>query len=337
MRVRSAAMVLLGSAFVAGPARAEEAITRLTVGREAGAESCPGADELKAQVESLAGGPVLSRDGEPEAWITVTISPNEAGFRAEVTARGLRSGKRALEDAGPGCDGLGRGLAVILALMLDAPLGARKPDAVADRGPAPPSSPLPLFVLPEVPPVAETKPDPRFPPLMGSVGPAYVTGIVPSDAAGLVLAFDGYLPLVSFGASIVWIPLEQREIERATATYTYVGARTRACARQPDLEQYGLAACLRFGAGLRSADLADKRGDTIDETDGAYVALGGELEISRRIVGPFGVYANLGLDVAMVQDALPLALGTSRIVPDDLGLSFDSGVGVRFWLQPEEK
>ncbi len=314
-------------------------IARLAVDRSTGAESCPDADELKAQVEALAGEPILSRDGEPELELRVRITSAKEGFRAEVTARGARSGKRALEDSGPGCDGLGRGLAVILALMLDAPLGARPAPPPTDTGrPRPPlMSPGPLYVLPEVPIVPEEKPAARFPPLMGSIGPAYVTGIVPSDAAAMVLAFEGYLPLVSFGASVVWIPQDTRDIEQTEATYTYVGARTRACARQPDLEQYGLAACLRFGAGLRSADLTNKNDEVLDEIDGAYVAFGGELEISRRIVGPFGVYADLGLDVAVVQDELALESGDIRVIPDELGISFDSGVGIRFWLQPEKE
>jgi hypothetical protein len=345
VRVWLAVLLVVSSVLGAGAARAQQQpqsqppIARLAVDRSTGADSCPDADELKKQVEALAGEPILSRDGEPELELFVRVSPAHEGFRAEVTARGVRSGKRALEDSGPGCEGLGRGLAVILALMLDAPLGARPSPQQAEAGrssPPPIRSPGPLYVLPEVPIVPEEKPAARFPPLMGSIGPAYVTGIVPSDAAAMVLAFEGYLPLVSFGASVVWIPHEERGVEQAEITYTYVGARTRACARQPDLEQYGLAACLRFGAGLRAAELSDKLNDVYDETDGAYVAFGGELEISRRIVGPFGVYADLGLDVAVVQDELALAAEDIRVAPDELGISFDSGVGIRFWLQPEK-
>lgn len=324
--------------FGARAAHAQPLPSRLHVHRAAGAESCPDEEELKKQVEALAGMPILSRDGEPELFLHVRIAPQGEGFRAEVKQSGFRTGTRALEDSGPGCDGLGRGLAVILALLLDAPLGARPPPAPTPSGPAPsPGAPLPLYVLPEVPPLPEEKPTPKFPPLMGSIGPVYVTGIVPSDAAGLTLAFEGYLPLVSFGASVLWIPHEPRALEGTSAKYTYAGARTRACARQPDLAQYGLAACLRFGAGLRSGELTDARTEEIlDDADGAYVAFGGELEISRRIVGPLGVYANLGVDVAVVQDELTLAWQDVVVDPDEKGVSFDTGVGIRFWLQPEE-
>lgn len=331
VRAGIAAAVAAAALAVPAIAAAEPLSATLRVERTAGAEACPDADALRRDVEGLAGAPIFTSETSPDVEISVRVVPNGAGFRAVVVAKGKRTGERTLDDSGPGCDVLARGLVVILALMVDAPLDA--PNPPDERRPLSSWEPSATYVLPEVPTLPEDKPSPRFPPLMGSIGPLYATGVLPSDAAGLKVAFEGYLPLVSFGASVIWIP--EDSLEQTPAAFSYVGARARTCARQPDLEQYGIAACLRFGAGLRSAKLGE--GDKpLDDADGAYVAFGGELEISRRIVGPFGVYADLGLDVAVVADPLELRYERIHVAPEDNGIAFDTGVGIRFWLQPEE-
>ncbi len=333
MRARIAAAVGAAAFALPAVAAAEPLSATLRVERTEGAESCPDADALRRDVEALAGSPIFGRGEVPDVEISVRVVPNGAGFRAVVVAKGKRTGERTLDDSGPGCDVLGRGLVVILALMVDAPLDtAREAD---ERRPLPSWESSAKYILPEVPALPEDKPGPRFPPLMGSIGPLYSTGVLPTDAAGLRVSFEGYLPLVSFGASVIWLPYDS--LEQTPASFSYVGARARTCARQPDLEQYGIAACLRFGAGLRSAKLGEGE-EPLDEANGPYIAFGGELEISRRIVGPFGVYADLGLDVSVVAD--PLELEHERrnlhVAPEDSGIAFDTGVGIRFWLQPEE-
>ncbi len=114
----------LGWAPIAGAAPLS---AKLDVDRAPGAESCPDADALKKQVEALAGAPILSPQTPADLAVRVRIVPKDRGFRAEVFASGARNGERALEDSGPGCEGLGRGLVVILALLLDAPLEPRPP------------------------------------------------------------------------------------------------------------------------------------------------------------------------------------------------------------------
>ncbi len=324
-----AALVLLARVVGAEPLKGT-----LRVERAAGAEACPSADKLRAEVEALAGAPILSGEPEPDRVnIVVTVAPAKLGFTATVRTTGVRPGERTIEDSGPGCEVLTRGLVVILALLVDAPLEGPRPAPVQPRR-AP--QPQPVFILPEVPTLRPEERATRVPPLIGSIGPVYATGLLPSDAAGLALAFEGYLPLVSFGGSIVWLPRDVREVRDHEAIDSYVGARARVCARQPDLDQYGIAACLRFGAGRRASELVRARSDrTLDESDGGYVAPGGELEISRRIVGPLGVYANFGLDFAVVNDPVTLETAEVTVPSDDPGLSFDMGVGLRFWLEPE--
>ncbi|NUO51168.1 MAG: hypothetical protein HOV80_20105 [Polyangiaceae bacterium] len=331
VRARIAAAVAAAAFAVPAIAAAEPLTATLRVERTPGAESCPDADALRRDVEALAGAPIFTFQESPEVDISVRVVPNGDGFRAVVVAKGARTGERTLDDSGPGCDVLARGLVVILALMVDAPLDT--PRESDKRRPLPSWESSAKYILPEVPPTPEDKPAQRFPPLMGSIGPLYATGVLPSDAAGLKVSFEGYLPLVSFGASVVWIP--EDSLEQTPASFSYVGARARTCARQPDLEQYGIAACLRFGAGLRSAELGEGK-EPLDAANGPYIAFGGELEISRRIVGPFGVYADLGLDVAVVADPLELNYERIHVAPEDSGIAFDTGVGIRFWLQPEE-
>jgi hypothetical protein len=331
VRAWIAAAVAAVAFAIPADAAAKPLSATLRVERAPGAEACPDAVALRRDVEALAGSSIFVAEGSPDVDITVRVVPDGSGFRAVVVAKGKRNGERTLDDSGPGCDVLGRGLVVILGLMVDAPLDAAR--APEQRQPLPSWESNAKYILPEVPPLPEDKPAPLFPPLMGSIGPLYATGVLPSDAAGLKVSFEGYLPLVSFGASVVWLP--EDTLEQTPASFSYVGARVRTCARQPDLEQYGIAACLRFGAGLRSAELGE--GDEpLDEANGPYIAFGGELEISRRIVGPFGVYADLGLDVAVVTDGLELDYKKIHVAPEDTGIAFDTGVGIRFWLQPEE-
>lgn len=134
----------------------------------------------------------------------------------------------------------------------------------------------------------------------------------------------------------MWLPKEQVELNTFHVDYAYAGGRIRACARDPFIEQFGLLGCARFSAGRRTATLVNDITEERDENHGAYLSIGPQLEISRRIVGPFGVYADFAVDFPALQADLTVIDPSSGTVLDDPEqvVSFDMGLGVRFWLEP---
>jgi hypothetical protein len=109
------------------PARclAQQAAPRasLVVTRGEGAEDCPDAASLAAQVQRLAGRSVI--DAEPlstpprDTWIQVAIVRNFGGYLAEISAGGLHHGSRSLEDSGPSCSSLADAITITIAMFLD--------------------------------------------------------------------------------------------------------------------------------------------------------------------------------------------------------------------------
>lgn len=324
-------------------ARADPLTGRLHVERAAGAEACPDAEALRAEVEALAGSKILSGPDPRDVTIDLRVAPApKGGFEAIILLSGKRAGERRLEDVGPGCDVLARGLTVTLAILLEAGPGA----------PVLPVPPPPKAALPAIPwwrryylmPAIEA-PKPvaseyeGIPPIVASLGAIYDSATLISDTGGVALGVDGYIPYASFGVEFVWLPREELDRGFFQVTYAYAAGRTRACVRDPFIEQFGLAACARFVAGRRTANLESTRKVELDQDHGAYLALGPQVEISRRVVGPVGLYANLGIDFPVLQDELtvrdPVA-GVAFRVPEQV-VSFETGVGVRFWLEPPKK
>jgi len=255
-----------------------------------------------------------------------------------MVVSGKRSGERRLADVGPGCDVLARGLVVTLTIVLEA-----GPAAPVDLPPPPPTGPPPTpwwrryYLLPAIDaPRPSPVVDEGIPPIVASLGAIYDSATLISDTAGAVLGVDAYIPYASFGVAFIWLPKEQVDLDFFHVNYAFAGGRTRACVRDPFIEQFGLAGCARFTAGRRTANLESTREGGGDQNHGAYLAVGPQLEISRRIVGPFGVYADLGMDFPVLQDDLTVtegAAGTVLPYPEQV-VSFDTGLGVRFWLEP---
>ncbi len=347
MRLRLGALAaFLAGALVAADAGADPLTGRLSVARAEGAEVCPTEDSLRAEVEALAGAPILSDARRADVEIDVVLAPApRRGFRATVSVSGERAGERTLEDVGPGCDVLSRGLAVTLAIVLEAGPGAIAPAPTrAPPGPSPPPTPwwrryyqLPAIDAP--PPVASE--DEGIPPLVASIGAVYDTGTLLSDTAGVSLAVDSYIPYASFGVAFVWLPQERVELNRFEVAYAYAAGQVRACVRDPFIEQFGLTACARFSAGRRTANLSSAAPEAGggDQNHGAYLALGPQLEISRRVVGPLGLYADMALDFPLLQDDLTVVYAAEGNVLDDPErvVSFSMGAGIRFWLEPPVK
>lgn len=335
----AACLVLLGGSA----ARADPLTGTLRVDRAPGAEACPDVDALRAEVEALAGASILSGPEPRDVTLDLRVAPAKpGGFEATIVLSGKRTGERSLEDIGPGCDVLARGLTVTIAILLEAGPGV----PVALPPPPPPPAPPPPAAIPWwrryylLPAIDAPKPiasaDEGIPPIVASVGAIYDSATLVSDAAGLVLGVDAYIPYASFGLAFVWLPQERVERDFFRVGYAYAAGRTRACVRDPFIEQFGLAACARFAAGRRTANLESTSTGKTDQSHGAYLAVGPQLEISRRVIGPLGVYADFGVDFPVLQDDLTVTdpVGGAVLRQPDQVISFETGLGVRFWLEP---
>jgi hypothetical protein len=319
-------------------ALAEPLTGSLTVDRALGAEACPDQQALVTEVEQIAGGPILSGTGPPDVTLALRIAPaTPTGFSASIAVSGKRNGERTLDDVGPGCDVLARGLAVTIAILLEAGPGALPTPPPEPPGPAPIPWWRRYYLLPAIEaPAPEVLEDEGIPPIVASIGGTYDSATLASDTAGLTLGVDTYIKYVSFGVGFVWLPKEQLDVGSFHVDYAYAGGRVRACVRDPFIEQFGIAGCARFSAGRRTATLVSEVSEGRDDNHGAHLSLGPQVEISRRLIGPFGIYADFAADFPLLQADLRVTDPVGQAVVDDPEqvVSFDAGIGVRFWLEP---
>ncbi len=329
-----ASVVALATSFVATSARAAPLKGSLHVTREAGAEACPDESQLRAQIEAALGRPVLAEGHEADVAVEVTIRTAGKGFSADVSAKGKRRGDRALEDPGPTCEVLAGALAITIAIMLEGD----------EPAPAPPATPpwyKQYYLLPAIDSaVVEEPPDDGIPPLAGSVGALYDAGRLDGETGGLYLGVDVLVPYVTVGLAFVSLPEDRSDLPTTSARLHYLGGRLRVCSRQPFYEQFGASFCGLLAAGERRAVLLEPEARLpLDEQSGGYAAIGLQVDVSRRVYGPVGIFAEFGLEFPVVADVLSLEApdGSEFVVDHETGV-FDMGIGLRFWLEkPKEE
>lgn len=309
--------------LVAQVARAEPARASLSLSRGVGAETCADASELRALVRAASGHDVLVEEGASPLHLEVRVEPANGGYRGVIELSGARKGTRTLEDVGPGCDVLSQGLAVTIAVLLDA----------GDDEPVEPPRPAPDVARPEArpepppPPPVEVKAG--MVPLTLTVGTYYDFGTIDGSAAGLVGSAEIVVPIVSFGASFLTLPHAPRD-RGPDHVYRFFAGRARVCTREPYLELFGAGICAGLLAGTRLLEVVD-----VDaEARGAFIAATFSLEVSRRIVGPFGAYADLNLSVPAFREELLLQLEKIKLSPEEEPVTFQMGAGFRFWIGP---
>jgi hypothetical protein len=324
----AASLAGLATWLVADVARASPLKGSLHVARDATAEACPDEAKLRAQIEAALGRKVGTTDEGADVVVDVRIEPDGSGFVAVVSARGKREGERRLQDPSAKCEVLSGALAITVAIMLEGDVPAPVPKVPwYDR----------YYLLPAIDAAApEEPPDNGVPPLSASVGAIYDAGRLDGDAPGLTLGVDVLVPYVTLGVELLSLPEDRADFATLSARFRFLGGRFRVCSRQPFYEQFGASFCGLLAAGERRALLLDPDApEPLVEKSGGYAALGIGVDISRRIYGPVGVYADLTLEFPFVADTLTL----EDAAIDPLSLEresavFDMGVGLRFWLDP---
>jgi hypothetical protein len=324
--IRAALVALLALTAIiatASIARAAPLRASLEVRRAPGAETCAGQSELTKQIETIADASILSGPEPRPVSVMVRIRPAEPGYVAVIELSGGRIGERTLDDAGPGCEALSQALAVTIAILLE-------PDeAVVAVSPKPDDDPLrpPDFVPPPLTPKIDTS----APTLTLTAGAYYDFGTLDDSAGGVSLSADTFVPYVSFGLTFLGIPYDPNERPEGVV-YRFLAARARACTRAPVLEQFGASFCSGILAGERRAQVDGEGGEEFSKS-GAYAAASLQLEVSRRVIGPFGVFAELGMSIPFVQESIDVRIPGLLVATSPYEVvTFQMGAGVRFWF-----
>jgi len=88
--------------------------------RAPGAEDCPDATALRAQIEQITGTPLATLAAtDPPLAVEVSFTREGARYRAALRTSGPKAGERLLEDEGPTCAALAEAVGVTLVVLLD--------------------------------------------------------------------------------------------------------------------------------------------------------------------------------------------------------------------------
>lgn len=299
MRAWIAGVVLLAAARV--HAEPKHLTATLDVKRTAGAEACLDAPALAKAVEARLGRSVFGGTN-PELRVSVALERlSDGAWRAQLLledAKGVALGRRELVSAEPSCSALDPSLALVVALLVDAP-------------PTPPPPP-PAEVAPSPPPPLPPPTPIRIPPPPPAPEEPWQFGAAASGAVAL-----GWLPSVAPGVSLALSAEPPRVPELVLLAQGFLPRRTESADAQGvelSLIRVGLLVCpaLLRGNGIRVAACAGQTVGRIraeafgfDEnrrtTDLAYaVEVGGLLRVS--LVGPLVFRAFSGVEVPLNRD-----------------------------------
>lgn len=330
-RILVALGLALALALVGVGARAEPTPGRasLEVTLEKGAEGCPNRAKLTKLVDAVAGAGAIAAAGKAApTQIQVRISRVDKGFKATVSLSGAQAGERVIEDAGPRCAALSQALAVAIAVLIDA-----EANPPVDVPPAPvPKKPPPKPTPPAEPVLPPRPPEPRIVPVTMTAGAVYDFGTLDGSAGGFNTSIETYIPILSFGFAFMVLPHAPRERLSSTAVFRFLAGRVRICTRQPYLELFGASFCLGFLGGERRVSLTTEGKE--GTTNGGYVAASIQLEVSRRVVGPFGLFVDMGVGLPFFRQNLEVVVPENglRLLEEGEPVTFQMGAGVRFWL-----
>lgn len=194
---------------------------KLSVTRDPGAEDCPDADGLAADLARLGGG------GEVTSAFSysVAFSHTQEGLRASI--RGSAGSARVLEDRGPRCRALAQATAITLALLrdsdareLDSSPTAPATETIVTQPPAPP--PVPSEVHDEQEPS-------RGPEWIVSVGGAGLFGVVRPVAPAFTVEAGAAFARARVQLGALWMMPQTLPLAPGSLRETLVSGFVRPC------------------------------------------------------------------------------------------------------------
>jgi hypothetical protein len=298
MRAWIAGLVLL--ATTRAHAEPEHLTATLDVKRAPGAEQCLDAPLLAKAVETRLGRVVFG-GAAPELRVSVALERAPDGaWRAQLLledAKGTDLGRREIVSAERACSGLNPSLALVVALLVDAPPAPPPPPPPPADGtppPPPPTPPPPIRIPPAPPPPAE--PWQFGVAISAAVSFGWLPSLAPGASFGLsaepphlpeiVASAQGFVPRSTDGARGVELSLVRVGFAVCPALYRGPSVRVSACAGQT---------VGRLRAGAFGFD------ENRRTTDLAYaLEVGGLLRLS--LIGPLVFRAFSGVEVPVTRN-----------------------------------
>ena len=299
--------------------------------RMPGAETCPSSAELARAVEERLARRVFVSAADADLAVEGRAERTPEGWRAVLhvsRADGTLLGERTLSSEEPGCDALGRRVALTVALMID-PLTAPEPAPPRAAPAEPPPTEPPVIVRTErveVPVPVPAPPAPRWR-VEVDASLAFALGLQPTPSLGgittVIVEPPGFIPIALEGALF---PFARAGSSAGHADFLPVHAGLSLCPLA--LRERGLAlhGCLGADAGavvVVGGDLVlDERERVIGQ---AHAALRGHWDV----VGPLTLRLAVHLLVPFRHEPFT-AGGNAFYRPEPVAGMVDLGAGVHF-------
>jgi len=315
------AFVWVVTVALSGHALAQPVSSPLSVSRAPGADDCPDAEGLLAQIEAIRQGP--SRADQPA--YRIAFARDDAGLRAEIISE-QSAASRVLSDASPACAALAKATAVTLALLFDADAQALA-EAEA-HPPAPVPVPAPIPREPEAA-ATDTEASPLARGISLGLGGGVLSGVVGSLAPALAVEASLRIDAFRAMAGFLFAPGPRHELGPGSVREQLAAASLHACLAPWRSASWRFDVC---GAGVAGAVHGSARGfDESDEATRAWLGLGLDLRFAS-VPDPIGAELSAALlvplrrqdfavdNAGIAYEAQPLALLTTLRITLGTGL-----------------
>jgi hypothetical protein len=268
------AVVVVGATWLvvgqAGAAPTAPSGFHFTVQRDPGAERCPNQKTLENLVaKRLAAGSARVPLADS---VAVSVTPDDTGFLATLSSRGMEGGLRRLHDDSRDCAGLGEALGLMLAMIAD---GRPLP-------PAPVPTPIPAA------------PAPQRPPRPWQIGAtAMLSTMLDAGTLGYALDVDWHpTPRLVTGITGSYFPNRAIEGGGGTVNVSAAGGWARSCwGLVPMGGRFFPAVCAQLGGGVfhGSAENFDDARSATRPWFGAGPMVRADLRLWRQVSLTIGV------------------------------------------------
>lgn len=324
--------VLLSSVLAAAPAwSVEVGDAEVTVERAEGASDCPGEDGFKKAIERVGTQPEGPR---PSGSLTLDVRIQRVGddYRAEIHARGRKTGLRTLEVPGPTCSALTDAVAVTLAILMDREI-REDAEPLPEEPPKPEPVPTAAPIVDQPPPVEPTKPARSGRPRASSpISTGLGLSLGGAMTHGLPLGWSGMATggfwvrhdRLDVGVSGFWAPAKEAELEPGSVDVRLLGVQLRACGRVwGQWQRLHLAGCAEAAMAQLQGQGQGYATDRVQRRP--WYALGASARLGMPILGPIEGAISAGVLAPLQQESFSV---------DRVGQAYETDV-ITFFVGPQ--